>query len=83
MKRNQSRRDKLAGAAVSGALSVAVCTPPYALCRLGILMLGSSVLPILILGILLLAVGGTLQAGATGSVRAIKMSATLTAASRP
>jgi hypothetical protein len=46
-------------------------------------MLGSSLLPILILGIVLLVVGVTLQAGATGSVRAIKMSATLTAARRP
>jgi uncharacterized membrane protein len=79
---NQSRRDKLASTAVNGALSAAVCTPPYLLARLGILMLGSSGL-IFVLGIILLSVGITLQAGATGSVRAIKMSATLTAARRP
>ena len=79
---NQTRRDKLASTAVNGALSAVVCTPPYLLGRLGILMLGASGL-IFALGILLLSVGVTLQAGATGSVRAIKMSATLTAARRP
>jgi hypothetical protein len=78
-KPKQSRRDKLSTTAVSGALSVTVCTPPYLLGRLGILMLGSSALLILILGIFALALGITLQAGATGAVRAIKMSATLVA----
>jgi hypothetical protein len=43
-------------------------------------MLGSSVL--VVPGIFLLAVGLTLQAGATGAVRAIKMSVTLTTPSR-
>ena len=79
----QSKRDKLAATAVGGALSVTVCTPPYLLGRVGILMLGSSGVIILIAGVLLLALGVTLQAGATGAVKAIKMSATLTAASRP
>ena len=79
----QSRRDKLATTAVSGALSATVCTPPYILGRLGILALGSSAAIIFILGIFALALGVTLQAGATGAVRAIKMSATLTAARRP
>jgi hypothetical protein len=78
----QSRRDKLATTAVSGALSATVCTPPYILGRLGILALGSSAVIIFILGIFALALGITLQAGATGAVRAIKMSATLTAAPR-
>jgi hypothetical protein len=72
---NQSRRDKFATAAVGGALGVTVCTPPYLLGRLGILMLGSKAL--LIPGIFVLAIGLTLQAGATGAVRAIKMSAKL------
>ena len=53
---------------VSGAISVTVCTPPYALGRVGVLMLGSKVL--LIPGLLVLAVGVTLQAGATGAVSA-------------
>jgi len=72
-----SPRDKLAATAVSGALSVTVCTPPYLLGRLGILMLGSSVLRYP--GVVLLVVGFSLQAGASGAVRAIKMSASLTA----
>ncbi len=79
-KRAQSRRDKLSTSVVSGALSATVCTPPYILGRLGILMLGSSLL--FIPGIFVLALGVTLQAGATGAVRAIKMSATLTTAGR-
>ena len=79
----QSRRDKLSTTAVSGALSATVCTPPYVLGRLGILALGSSAVLVFILGIFALALGVTLQAGATGAVRAIKMSATLTGARRP
>ena len=71
----RSRRDKLASSAMSGALSATVCTPPYLLGRLGILMLGSRTL--LIPGIILLVLGVTLQAGATGAVRAIKMSVSL------
>jgi hypothetical protein len=45
--------------------------------RLGILALGSSVL--FPLGVVLLIVGLVLQAGATGAVKAIKMSAKLAA----
>ena len=76
-----SRRDRLAASAVSGALGAAVCTPPYVLGRVGILMLGSHAL--LIPGIVLLALGFTLEAGATGAVKAIKMSAKLVAGQRP
>ena len=76
VKPTQSRRDKLATSVVSSALGFTVCAPPYLLGRLGLLMLGSSVL--LIPGIVLIALGVTLQAGATGAVRAIKMSASLT-----
>jgi hypothetical protein len=61
-------------------VSAIVCTPPYLLARLGIVMLGSSVLRIP--GIVLLAIGLMLQAGATSSVKAVKMSATLVAATR-
>jgi hypothetical protein len=71
-----SRRDKLTASALSTALGATVCTPPYLLGRLGILMLGSKLL--LIPGIVLLTLGFTLQAGATGAVRAIKMTAALT-----
>jgi hypothetical protein len=72
-----SRRDKLAATAVGGALGVLVCTPPYVIGRIGILLLGSDAL--FALGVVLLAVGLTLQAGATGAVKAIKMSAKLAA----
>ncbi len=75
MKTTYSKRDKLAASALVGVLSLTVCTPPYILGRLGILLLGSLLIP----GIVLLAIGATLQAGATGAVRAIKMSASLTA----
>ena len=73
----RSRRDKLASSAVGGAVSATVCTPPYVLGRLGILMLGSKAL--FVPGIVVLVVGVTLQAGATGAVRAIKMSVSLAA----
>ena len=80
VKRVQSPRDKLWTTIVSGAISVTVCTPPYVLGRVGILMLGSKAL--LIPGLLVLAVGVTLQAGATGAVSALKMSVTLTSGRR-
>ena len=77
VKPTHSRRDKLWTTAVGGALGATVSAPPYLLGRVGILMLGSSAL--LIPGIFLVALGVTLQAGATGAVRAIKMSASLLA----
>jgi hypothetical protein len=77
----QTPREKLTTTAVGGLLGATVCTPPYLLGRLGILMLGSNAL--LIPGIFVLAVGVTLQAGATGAVRAIKMTAKLTAGRPP
>jgi hypothetical protein len=75
IKPTQSRRDKLVTSAVGGAIGATVCGPPYLLGRLGLLMLGS--FPLLIPGIFVFATGITLQAGATGAVRAIKMSAKL------
>jgi hypothetical protein len=75
MKSLHSRKDRLAATAVSGAIGAAVCTPPYLLGRVGLLMLGSSAL--LVPGVLLVALGFTLQAGATGAVKAIKMSTKL------
>jgi hypothetical protein len=78
-----SRRDKMAAAAIGGTLGAIVCTPPYVIGRIGILLLGSNIL--FALGVILLALGFTFQAGATGAVKAIKMSAKLAAgtASRP
>ena len=75
MKTTHSRRDKLAASAVGGAIGAVVCTPPYVLGRVGLLMLGSTTL--FILGTIVFAVGLTLQAGATGAVKTIKMSAKL------
>ena len=75
MKTTHSRRDKLAASAVGGAIGAVVCTPPYVLGRVGLLMLGSSTL--FILGVIVFAVGLILQAGATGAVKTIKMSAKL------
>jgi hypothetical protein len=70
-----SRRDKLTASAVGGALGAVVCAPPYLIARVGILMLGSHAL--FIPGIVVLTIGATLQAGATGAVKTVKMSAKL------
>jgi hypothetical protein len=75
MKTTYSKRDKLTATVVGGAIGAVVCTPPYLLGRIGLIMLGSRVL--LIPGIILIALGLTLQAGASGAVKAIKMSAKL------
>ena len=76
VKPTHSKRDKLMTTVVGGVLGATVCAPPYLLGRVGLLMLGSSILRFP--GIVLLALGVTLQAGATGAVRAIKMSTKLT-----
>jgi uncharacterized membrane protein len=77
MKAIVSKRDKLTASMVGGAVGAVVCTPPYALGRVGLLMLGSSTLVIFVLGVILFTVGLTLQAGATGAVKTVKMSAKL------
>jgi hypothetical protein len=81
VKPTQSRKDKLVTSAVGGAIGATVCGPPYLLGRLGLLMLGSKAL--FIPGIVVFATGVTLQAGATGAVRAIKMSVKLGATGDP
>ena len=78
MKTTSSKRDKLTASAVGGAIGAVVCTPPYILGRVGLIMLGWSH-TFFILGCILLAIGLTLQAGATGAVKAVKMSAKLVA----
>ena len=70
-----SRRDKVTASLVGGALGAVVCTPPYVLGRVGILMLGSRTL--FIPGIVVLSLATALHAGATGAVKTIKMSAKL------
>jgi len=72
-----SRRDKLATTAIAGTLGALVCTPPYVIGRIGILLLGSTKFFFFFLGVVLIAVGFALETGATGAVKAIKMSAKL------
>jgi hypothetical protein len=76
-----SRRERMMTTVISSALGVTVALPPYLLGRLGFLMLGSKVL--FVPGIILVAIGVTLEAGATGAVRAIKLSAGLRQRRRP
>ena len=75
IKTTHSRRDKLTATVVGGAVGGVICSPPYLLGRLGILMLGSRVL--FVPGVILLIIGGTLEAGTVGAVRTVKMSAKL------
>jgi hypothetical protein len=81
MKTTYSRRDKLTATVVGGALGAVVCSPPYLLGRIGLLLLGSNTF--FVLGIILLAVGLMLEAGATSAVKTIKMSSKLVAGQRP
>ena len=75
------RGAKLAAATVTGLFGAIVCTPPYAIARGGILLLGNSAL--FPLGVALLVIGLMLEAGATGAVKAIKVSAKLLAGRSP
>ena len=68
-----SKRDQLSATVIGGSIGAVVCTPPYVLGRVGVLMLGSHVL--FVAGIIVLILAVTLQAGATGAVKAVKMSA--------
>ena len=72
---------KLAAAAVTGLFGVIVCAPPNAIARGGIVLLGGSAL--FPLGVALLVIGLMLEAGATGTVKAIKVSAKLLAGRSP
>lgn len=72
-----TRRDKMAAAAIGGTMSMLVCAPAYVIGRIGILLLGSK--PLFGLGVFFLVIGFALMAGATGAVKAIKMSAKLAA----
>jgi putative flippase GtrA len=74
-KRRASPRDRLAAAAFGTLIGVVVSAPPYLIGRIGILMLGSPVL--FVPGLALLAIGAIMQAGATGAVKAVKVSSRL------
>jgi hypothetical protein len=75
IKTTRSRRDKLTATVVGAAVGGVICTPPYLLGRIGVLMLGWKWL--LVPGIILLIIGGTLEAGTVGAVKTVKMSAKL------
>jgi hypothetical protein len=83
MKAAVSKRDKLTASVMGGAVGAVVCAPPYALGRVGLLLLGSSTLVIFILGVICFTVGLTFQAGATGAVKTVKMSAKLVSGRQP
>jgi hypothetical protein len=74
-KKGRSRRDKLAAAAVGGAMGAVICSPPYTLGRVGILMLGWHGL--FWLGVIFIVIGVLLQTGVTSAVKAVKFSAKL------
>jgi hypothetical protein len=83
LKSSFSGRDKLAASVVAGALGAVICTPAYVMGRIGVLLLGSHLVVVFAIGVILLSVGLALQAGATGAVKAIKMSAKLVAGNPP
>ena len=76
-----SKRDKLTASAVGGVIGAVVCTPPYLLGRVGLIMLGSHAL--LIPGIVVFLTGLTLQAGTTSAVKAVKLGAKLVSGREP
>jgi len=80
-KNSRSRRERITASAVSGTVGAVVSAPAYVLGRIGLLMLGSPLLAIP--GLILFLVGAALQAGAIGSVKAIKLSATFVSARQP
>jgi hypothetical protein len=77
LKASHSKKDKLAAAALAAAFGALLSAPPYALSRVGILMLGWGWL--FVPGVVVLTLGVSLEAGATGAVKTIKMSARLIA----
>ena len=76
-----SKRDKLTATAVGSVVGAVVCTPPYVLGRVGLLMLGSHTL--FIPGIFVFTFGMMLQAGATSAVKTVEMSASLVSGHHP
>ena len=81
MKTSYPRRDKLAASAVGGIVGAVVCTPPYLLGRLGLIMLAYPTW--FIPGLIVFITGLTLQAGATSAVKTVKMSAKLVSGRPP
>src|SRR5262249_2809184 len=80
-KSTRPRRGRITASAFSGPVGAVVSAPAYILGRIGLLMLGSPLLAIP--GLILFLVGAALQAGAVGSVKAVKLSATFVSARQP
>jgi hypothetical protein len=74
IKSDRSRRDKLTATAIGGAIGAVVCSPAYALGRVGIILLGTGAFP---LGVILLIIAVPLQTGAVTATKAVKFSAKL------
>lgn len=70
-------REQITATAVGGAMSAVLCSPPYALGRLGIVLLGTSHL--FALGLVLLIIAVPIQAGAVSATKAVKVSSKLLA----
>ena len=75
VKSDRSRRDKLTATAIGGAVGAVVCSPPYLLGRVGIILLG--IRPFFVVGIILLVIAVPLQTGAVTATKAVKFSAKL------
>ena len=72
---DRSRRDKLTATAIGGAIGAVVCSPPYALGRIGVILLGSQTF--FVVGVVLLVIAIVLQTGAVTATKAVKFSAKL------
>jgi hypothetical protein len=75
VKSDCSRRDKLTATAIGGALGAVVCSPPYLMGRVGVILLGSHTF--FFLGVILLVIAIPLQTGAVTATKAVKFSAKL------
>jgi len=75
IKSDRSRRDKITATAIGGAVGAVVCSPPYLLGRVGIILLG--IRPFFVVGVILLVIAVPLQTGAVTATKAVKFSAKL------
>jgi hypothetical protein len=75
IKSDRSRRDKLTATAIGGAVGAVVCSPPYLMGRVGIILLG--IRPFFVVGVVLLVIAVPLQTGAVTATKAVKFSAKL------
>jgi hypothetical protein len=75
------RRNKLIATSLAALIGAIICAPPYVLSRVGEGLLGSDSL--VELGVALIVIGLTLEAGATGAVKSIKVSAKMLATRSP